>query len=234
VVEIVFRAEVESNNRRVFRDFIKWDAQVAREDEQESGTLWFDYFKDPRNSNAFFVYEAYRDEAAFDAHKQNEPFQCWDSLILPKVVTPIRFQPLFDRGQVKCFEGVLSQLDQELLKNLNEEIAELEERRDANAKQRFEDVLSDRLVFRWANRTVVNKHGFLKSLDDANPFTSRRTEDMKLISLKDQAVAILIVRTKRADGTENRYRNIRLFSKQAGRWTLVRWCNYDVMNPQSP
>jgi hypothetical protein len=38
----------------------------------------------------------------------------------------------------------------------------------------------------------------------------------------------LVVRTTRADHSENRYRNIRLFSKQDQGWTLERWYNYDL------
>jgi hypothetical protein len=62
-------------------------------------------------------------------------------------------------------------------------------------------VLSDGLVFRRTNGTVVDKQAFLKNLDDANPFTSRRTEDVKVMALNDRAVTILTVRTTKADGT---------------------------------
>jgi (4S)-4-hydroxy-5-phosphonooxypentane-2,3-dione isomerase len=78
---ILFRVKVKPANRQVFIEFIEWDARVAREQERASGTLWLDYYEDPKNANAFFVYEAYRDDAAFDAHKQNDPYKRWDRIL---------------------------------------------------------------------------------------------------------------------------------------------------------
>ena len=49
--------------------------------------------------NAFFVYEAYRDEKAFEEHQKNPPYKRWESEIEPEMVT--EFQPLF-RGDSVC------------------------------------------------------------------------------------------------------------------------------------
>lgn len=46
--------------------------------------------------------------------------------------------------------------------------------------------------------------------------------------LGERALVALIVRTTKADGTENRYRNIHLFSKQGQDWKLELWYNYDL------
>lgn len=54
----------------------------------------------------------------------------------------------------------------------------------------------------------------MKSLEEPNPFTSRQAEDISVTVLGERALVTLIVRTSKADGTENHYRNIRLFSKQ--------------------
>src|SRR5437016_14221574 len=76
---ILFRAEVKPEERENFINFINWDIQVAM--EREPGTLRFDLYRDPKDEAAFFVYEAYRDEKAFEEHQKNEPFQRWDSEI---------------------------------------------------------------------------------------------------------------------------------------------------------
>ena len=91
---ILFRVEVEPTKRQDFIDFIEWDARIAR--EREPGTLRFDLYQDPQNLNTFFVYEAYRNESAFEEHQQNEPYQRWESEIRPDMVTD--YQELF-RGE---------------------------------------------------------------------------------------------------------------------------------------
>lgn len=49
--------------------------------------------------NAFFVYEEYKDEAAFKKHKDNDPYKRWTAEIMPEMVTT--FQILFE-GQALC------------------------------------------------------------------------------------------------------------------------------------
>lgn len=226
MIEILFRAEVKATERSVFVDFIEWDARVAKGDERESGTLWFDYYEDPKDRNAFFVYEAYQDEMAFDAHKRNAPFKRWEAHIKPNVVTD--FQILFESGKVVCSSKMLMPHEEAALKSLNEQFAVMEQQRDTEAKAWFNTALSDHLIFRRANGSMVDKEGFLKSLDAPNPFASRHTEDVHILALDDRALVFLIVRTTKADGTVNRYRNIRLFSKATSGWMLDRWWNYDV------
>jgi quinol monooxygenase YgiN len=58
-------------------EFLKWDGEVCR--DREPGTVRFEFYRDSNDDNAFFVYEAYRDLDAFEAHKKNEPFQRWSS-----------------------------------------------------------------------------------------------------------------------------------------------------------
>src|SRR5205823_14091671 len=72
---ILFRAEIKHEEREDVINFIKWDIRVAK--EREPGTLRFDLYQDPKDENAFFVYEAYRDEEAFEEHKKNAPYQRW-------------------------------------------------------------------------------------------------------------------------------------------------------------
>ena len=118
--------------------------------------------------------------------------------------------------------------EQKDLKSRNECIAAMEQQRDEKAKVWFGDVLSNELVFRRANGTVIDKATFLKNLDDPTSFTSRDTEDINITILGGRALVTAIVHTMKADGTENRYRNIRLFSKRATGWTLELWYNYEI------
>lgn len=228
MIEILFRAEVQAADRRAFLDFLEWDARVAREEERESGTLWFDYFEDPKDPNVFFVYEAYRDEAAFDAHKRNAPFRRWESDIKPNVLSG--FQILFDRMKTVPSPETLAHHEEATLKVLNEQFAVMEQQRDAEAKAWFKTVLSDHMTFQRADGSMAEKQAFLKSLDDLNHFITRHTEDVHIIPMGDRALVVLVVRTTKTDGTENRYRNIRLFSKQANEWMLECWFNYELMD----
>jgi len=228
MIEILFRAEVKATERSVFIDFIEWDVRVAKEDERGSGTLWFDYYEDPEDRNAFFVYEAYQNEAAFDAHKRNAPFKRWEAYIKQNVLT--EFQILFESGKVVCSSKTLMPHEEAALKSLNEQFAVMEQQRDAEAKAWFDTILSDHLIFRRANESMVDKRSFLKGLDYPSPFARRHMEDVHIIVLVDRVFVLLLVCTTKADGTANRYRNIRLFSKAAQSWKLDRWWNYDITN----
>jgi (4S)-4-hydroxy-5-phosphonooxypentane-2,3-dione isomerase len=63
--------------RQELAKFLIWDHKESM--EPEPGTIRFDVFQDPENPDRFFVYEAYRDEAAFKEHQEHGPFQRWNS-----------------------------------------------------------------------------------------------------------------------------------------------------------
>lgn len=88
---ILFRVEVEPKKRQAFIDFIKWDVQVAR--HQEKGTVRFDLYQDPKDKNAFFVYEAYVNEAAFKKHQEGKPYKHWEKTVMPTML--VSFQRIF-------------------------------------------------------------------------------------------------------------------------------------------
>jgi hypothetical protein len=90
--------------------------------------------------------------------------------------------------QIRCGTVSYMNIDRQDLKVLNETIVLMEQHRDAEAKAWFGKVLSDKLVFRRANGTVVDKQAFLKNLDEPNPFTSRTAEDMNITVLDDRAL----------------------------------------------
>ena len=73
---IAFRVEAQPGKHEALRAFLQWDGEYAR--EQEPGTLRFEFYADPQDANAFYVYEAYRDAEAFEAHKRGEPFKRWN------------------------------------------------------------------------------------------------------------------------------------------------------------
>jgi quinol monooxygenase YgiN len=73
----------------------KESGRKPRSKKSEPGTLRFDLYRDPKDENAFYVYEAYRDQKAFEEHKKNEPYQHWESHIRPEMV--IRFEPFFEK-----------------------------------------------------------------------------------------------------------------------------------------
>lgn len=75
---IVLRVKTHPGKFQEFIDFLKWDAQICR--DQEPGTLRFEFYQDPEDENAVYVYEAYRDLEAFEDHKRtNAAFHRWNS-----------------------------------------------------------------------------------------------------------------------------------------------------------
>jgi autoinducer 2-degrading protein len=56
-------------------DYLRWDAEVAR--DREPGTLRFDVWEVEAEPDVVYLYEAFRDMQAFDAHKAGEPYQKW-------------------------------------------------------------------------------------------------------------------------------------------------------------
>ncbi len=72
---ILFKAKVNPKDREDFLNFFKWDIAVAN--ESEPATVRFDVYQDPKDKDAFFVYEAYLSESGFEDHQRNEPFKRW-------------------------------------------------------------------------------------------------------------------------------------------------------------
>jgi len=72
---ILFRVEAKPGKYQELIEFLTWDGKVCR--DTEPTTLRFEFYRDPNDVNALYVYEAYRDFDAFEAHKSNEPFRRW-------------------------------------------------------------------------------------------------------------------------------------------------------------
>ncbi|MCI5158098.1 MAG: hypothetical protein D3906_06575, partial [Candidatus Electrothrix sp. AUS1_2] len=73
------RIEAKPGRLQELIGFFKWDQEVCS--EKEPGTLRFEFYHDPENENALYVYEAYRDLEAFEEHKKNEPYKRWSSTV---------------------------------------------------------------------------------------------------------------------------------------------------------
>lgn len=73
MIAVFLKAHVRPGKKAELIEFLKWDGQVAR--DEEPGTLRFDVYEDDQDENVVYIYEAYVDEAAFEVHKANPPFQ---------------------------------------------------------------------------------------------------------------------------------------------------------------
>jgi len=83
-------------------EFLRWDAEEARD---EPGTLRFDVWEVPDEPDAVYVYEAYADQAAFEAHQHSEPFKRFVEHIIPNVVGPLVFVVPLAQSLVSTADG---------------------------------------------------------------------------------------------------------------------------------
>ena len=72
-----FWTQAKSGKLQELLDHAQWCVDVCK--EHEPNTLRFDWYTDPENENALYVYEAYTDEAGFKEHQKNEPYKLWAS-----------------------------------------------------------------------------------------------------------------------------------------------------------
>ncbi len=115
------------------------------------------------------------------------------------------------------------------LESLNRNVAEWEQRRDAEAKQELDACLSADLVFRRADGTVVGKPAFMRGLEGESPFSRRESRDVTVMVMGARAlVTLTVLATSKGDGTTSRYRNVRVFFRREGRWLLEVWFNDDT------
>jgi hypothetical protein len=112
---------------------------------------------------------------------------------------------------------------------LNEQSVDVEQCGGDDAHKFFDDLLSNQLIFRRANGTVVDKCVFLDGLKKPSPFSSRNCGNISVTPLDERTLVTLIVIATRADdATKHHYRNIRLFSQASGGWVMDLWYNYEI------
>jgi quinol monooxygenase YgiN len=72
------RIVVKPGKRSELLDYLRWDAEVAR--ATEPGTWRFDVWEAGPEPGVVYLYEAYKDRAAFDDHAKHEPYKKWDEI----------------------------------------------------------------------------------------------------------------------------------------------------------
>ena len=75
MIAMFLKVNVKPGKKEKLLDLLKWDSQVARDDEP--ATLRFDVFEIPDDDSVVYLYEAYVDMAGFEKHKQGEPFKAF-------------------------------------------------------------------------------------------------------------------------------------------------------------
>ena len=84
IYSMLFHVTANAGKRQQLLEFLQWDGKESL--RHERGTLRFDIFQDPENFDAFYVYEAYEDDVAFEEHKTHDPYKRWDSKEFQKAV----------------------------------------------------------------------------------------------------------------------------------------------------
>lgn len=125
------------------------------------------------------------------------------------------------------------QLREELVA-LNQRIDAMDQRRDLEALEFFNQHLAEQLVCRRASGTVMGKYGqqgFMRALTAPSRFAAVRSEAVDVDLLGSRALVTLeLIATSRAGG-EQRFCNIRMFSRRADRWLLELWYDYEITAP---
>ncbi len=131
--------------------------------------------------------------------------------------------------------GMLASEDEQMkreLVELNQRIARMEQKRDLEALDFFNLHLADHLVFRPARSVVMSKYGprgFMSGLTAPSRFIRQCTEGITVDLLGIRAlVTLVVVGVSRFDGSVQRRRNIRLFTRVADRWLLEFWYDQEM------
>jgi lipoprotein NlpI len=150
----------------------------------------------------------------------------WVKEMKPKIISKFELKTYLFSSQEKQ-KMTNESLTQRLI-DLNEEIGNMEQQGSV-ATDYFTNLLSEELIFRRASGKVDNKDKFIEKLQEPSPFTSRHAEDVVIELIDDRhALVNLIVTTKKADGSKQRFRNIRLFSHSGENFILEFWYNYEL------
>jgi Domain of unknown function (DUF4440) len=128
------------------------------------------------------------------------------------------------------------QCNSERLCDLARRMGEAEKSRDAEF---FETLLAEKLTFRRANGSVVDRATFLRDLlNPENTYAMLESEDVSATVHEGVAVVALLVRAKGSragDPFEGVFRNIRIFVHEAVKqpaWQLHAWFNVRVADLQ--
>lgn len=84
------------------QDFIRASRDNASNTIQEPGNLRFDVIQQADDPNRFVLYEAYRDEAALEAHRQTAHYARWRDAVTDWMAEPrkgVKYVPLFPEDE---------------------------------------------------------------------------------------------------------------------------------------
>jgi (4S)-4-hydroxy-5-phosphonooxypentane-2,3-dione isomerase len=94
IIKLVARAGGKSE----LVDFLRWDAELAK--AQEPRTLRFDVWESASEPDVVYLYEAYVDRLAFEAHAASAPFKQFVEEIVPTLAEPPTFVVPFTQSVV--------------------------------------------------------------------------------------------------------------------------------------
>lgn len=123
-----------------------------------------------------------------------------------------------------------SRTDEGIVRELNENIVQWEQRRDKASVEQLDRALSPSLVFKRADQNVIGKAQFIQGLREPSPYKSRSTEDVSTHVLGIRALTTLVVVTENAAGELTRYRNVRFLARRDGHWQVDSWFNDELKN----
>ncbi|GAA1995327.1 nuclear transport factor 2 family protein [Microbacterium pumilum] len=115
--------------------------------------------------------------------------------------------------------------DDEVLRSLNISVADWEQRGDETAVARFDEILSDDLLFRRANGEVVDKTTFIAGVSPHSPFADRTSEVLSVQVLGKNALVIVMVTTTDPQGVASQFRNVRALTHSDQGWQIRFWFN---------
>lgn len=75
----LMRIVVKTGKRSEVLEYLRWDARVAR--DSEPGTVRFDVWEVQGEPDVLYLYEAYKDLAAYEDHKKGEPYKKWGDFV---------------------------------------------------------------------------------------------------------------------------------------------------------
>jgi len=100
---------VKPGKRPELLEYLRWDAEVAK--ANEPGTWRFDVWETEHEPGVVYLYEAYKDRAAFEDHAKNDPYKKWnevaDKTMVRDVMTPVVFSIRPDAPARQVIEEML-------------------------------------------------------------------------------------------------------------------------------
>jgi (4S)-4-hydroxy-5-phosphonooxypentane-2,3-dione isomerase len=72
------RIVVKPGKRPELLEYLRWDAEVAK--AREPGTWRFDVWETEHEPGVVYLYEAYKDRAAFEDHAKGDPYKKWNEI----------------------------------------------------------------------------------------------------------------------------------------------------------